>query len=74
MYANFPNKPFFKDNELKAQDYARKKTMSIVDSGIAFNSPYPVLVRKERKVDLILSFDLSQRDGGDNELPFKVSN
>ena len=48
--------------------------MSIVDSGIAFNSPYPVLVRKERKVDLILSFDLSQRDGGDKEMPFKVSN
>ena len=54
--------------------YGRKKTMCLLDSGIVFNSPYPVLLRKERKVDLILSFELSQRDGGDNEMPFKVSN
>lgn len=50
----------------------KEKTMCIVDSGIAFNSPYPALLRAERKVELILSFDFSQR-GGDNEPPFKVS-
>ena len=47
--------------------------MCIVDSGIAFNSPFPAMIRPERKVELILSFDFSQRDGGDKELPFKVS-
>ncbi|XP_028401054.1 cytosolic phospholipase A2-like [Dendronephthya gigantea] len=49
----------------------KDKTMCIVDSGIAFNSPYPAMLRPERKVELILSFDFSQRDGGDKELPFK---
>ncbi|XP_028398219.1 cytosolic phospholipase A2-like [Dendronephthya gigantea] len=47
------------------------KTMCLVDSGIAFNSPYPTLLRPERKVEIILSFDFSQRDGGDTELSFK---
>jgi phospholipase A2 len=51
----------------------KDKTMCIVDSGIAFNSPFPAMLRPERKVELILSFDFSQRDGGDKELPFKVS-
>ena len=51
----------------------KEKTMCIVDSGIAFNSPFPAMLRPERKVELILSFDFSQRDGGDKELPFKVS-
>jgi hypothetical protein len=63
---------FFPDQE---HDYAtgRDKTICVVDSGIAFNSPFPAVLRAERKVELILSFDFSQRDGGDNELPFKVS-
>ena len=47
--------------------------MLLVDSGLAFNSPYPTLVRVERNVDLILSFDFSQRSGGDNGTPFDVS-
>ena len=54
--------------------YRGKKTMCLVDSGLAFNSLYPVLLLKEREVDLILSFDLSQRDVGDNAMHFKVSN
>ena len=49
------------------------KTMCLVDSGIAFNSPYPMLLRPEREVELILSFDFSEKGGGDKELPFKVS-
>ncbi|XP_046861058.1 cytosolic phospholipase A2-like isoform X1 [Xenia sp. Carnegie-2017] len=48
----------------------KNKTMCVVDSGIAFNSPFPVLLRPERKVELILSFDFSQRDNGDKEPPF----
>ncbi|XP_046840432.1 cytosolic phospholipase A2-like isoform X1 [Xenia sp. Carnegie-2017] len=47
-----------------------QKTICLVDAGIAFNSPYPVLLRPERKVEIILSFDFSQRDGGDKEKPF----
>ena len=49
------------------------KTMCLVDSGLAFNSPFPPAVRPERNVDLILSFDFSQRDHGDDSLPFEVS-
>ena len=51
----------------------RDKSMCLVDSGIAFNSPYPMLLRPERNVEIILSFDFSQRDGGDTEPPFSVS-
>ncbi|XP_028398268.1 cytosolic phospholipase A2-like [Dendronephthya gigantea] len=50
---------------------SKDKTICVVDSGIAFNSPFPAILRPERKVELILSFDFSQRDGGDKELPFK---
>ncbi|XP_028400819.1 cytosolic phospholipase A2-like [Dendronephthya gigantea] len=49
----------------------KDKTMCIVDSGIAFNSPYPAMLRPERKVEIILSFEFSDREGGDKELPFK---
>jgi phospholipase A2 len=47
--------------------------MCIVDSGIAFNSPFPAVLRPERDVQLILSFDFSQKDDGDDEPPFAVS-
>ena len=60
-----------------AADYdectGKDKTMCVVDSGIAFNSPFPAVIRPERNIELILSFDFSQRDGGDKELPFGVS-
>lgn len=46
--------------------------MCLIDAGIAFNSPYPTLLRQERKVEIILSFDFSQRDS-DKEPPFSVS-
>ncbi|XP_046839790.1 cytosolic phospholipase A2-like [Xenia sp. Carnegie-2017] len=47
------------------------KTMCLIDAGIAFNSPYPTLLRQERKVEIILSFDFSQRDS-DKEPPFSA--
>jgi phospholipase A2 len=50
----------------------KDKTICVVDSGIAFNSPFPTVLRPERKVELILSFDFSQRDS-DEALPFGVS-
>ncbi|XP_028410382.1 cytosolic phospholipase A2-like [Dendronephthya gigantea] len=47
----------------------KDKTMCIVDSGIAFNSPYPAMLRPERNVELVLSFEFSKRDR--DEPPFK---
>lgn len=44
----------------------------LVDAGIAFNSPYPSVLHPSRNVDIIISFDFSDR-GDDAALPFKVS-
>ncbi|KAK3879753.1 hypothetical protein Pcinc_015739 [Petrolisthes cinctipes] len=46
------------------------KKLFIVDSGLAFNSPYPLLLRPQRAVDIYLSFDFSQR-ASDSSHPFK---
>uniref|UniRef100_A0A0P4VYZ5 Phospholipase A2 n=1 Tax=Scylla olivacea TaxID=85551 RepID=A0A0P4VYZ5_SCYOL len=48
----------------------KAKKLFIVDSGLAFNSPYPLLLRPQRAVDIYLSFDFSQRPT-DNSQPFK---
>jgi len=45
--------------------------LCLVDAGLAFNSPYPIVLRPARNVDLILSFEFSDRHG-DNNMPFKV--
>ncbi|CAK8673396.1 unnamed protein product [Clavelina lepadiformis] len=42
-----------------------KKKMYVADAGIAFNSPYPPMLRAERGVDIILSFDFSGRKEDD---------
>ncbi|XP_078351051.1 cytosolic phospholipase A2-like [Oculina patagonica] len=42
----------------------------LVDSGLVFNSPYPPLLRPERKVDVFISFDFSARKR-DVEFPFE---
>lgn len=47
-----------------------KKEMMLVDAGIAFNSPYPAVLHPARKVDVILSFDFSDR-GEDKKWPFE---
>lgn len=51
-------------------DNVRRKQMELIDAGLMFNSPYPPLLRKERSIDLILSFDFSARET-DEERPFK---
>ncbi|XP_053380561.1 cytosolic phospholipase A2-like [Mercenaria mercenaria] len=38
------------------------KKLYVVDAGLAFNSPYPLLLRPQRGVNLILSFEYSSRD------------
>ena len=47
------------------------KKLYVVDGGLSFNSPYPLLLRPQRSVDLILSFDFSAR-ATDTTPPFKV--
>ena len=49
----------------------KKKRIELIDAGLQFNSPYPPVLRPEREVDLILSFDFSARDS-DDVRPFKV--
>ena len=48
-----------------------EKHLYVVDAGLTFNSPYPVVLRPQREVDIILSFDFSARPG-DSSPPFKV--
>ncbi|CAL4068414.1 unnamed protein product [Meganyctiphanes norvegica] len=38
------------------------KKISVMDSGFAMNSPYPLLLRPQRGVDIFLSFDFSNRN------------
>lgn len=55
---------------LFGKDNLKRKRMELIDAGLMFNSPYPPLLRKQRSVDLILSFDFSARES-DEERPFK---
>ena len=50
----------------------QQKRVHLVDAGLTFNSPYPAMLRPQRFVDLIISFDFSARPGEDVE-PFKAS-
>lgn len=47
------------------------KHIYMVDAGLTFNSPYPLVLRPQREVDIILSFDFSARPY-DKHHPFKV--
>lgn len=49
------------------------KKMYMVDAGLNFNIPFPVLLRPQRGVELYLSFDFTDR-GGDDSPPFEVAN
>ncbi|KAL3846622.1 hypothetical protein ACJMK2_017597 [Sinanodonta woodiana] len=46
------------------------KHLHMADAGLTFNSPYPLILRPQRGVDIILSFDFSARPS-DTSLPFK---
>ncbi|GAA6093784.1 cytosolic phospholipase A2 [Tachysurus ichikawai] len=48
----------------------KSKKIHVVDSGLTFNLPYPLILRPQRGVDLIISFDFSARPG-DSSPPFK---
>uniref|UniRef100_T1IVL3 PLA2c domain-containing protein n=1 Tax=Strigamia maritima TaxID=126957 RepID=T1IVL3_STRMM len=47
-----------------------QKKLYLVDGGLTFNSPYPLLLRPQRGIDLFLSFDFSARPS-DSTPPFK---
>ena len=49
----------------------KTKRIYLVDSGLVMNSPYPMLLRPQREVDIFLSFDFSARDK-DDYFPFQV--
>ncbi|CAL1594458.1 unnamed protein product [Knipowitschia caucasica] len=48
----------------------KSKKIHVVDSGLTYNLPYPLLLRPQRTVDLIISFDFSARPS-DSSPPFK---
>ncbi|MGH0173027.1 UNVERIFIED_CONTAM: hypothetical protein FKN15_020669, partial [Acipenser sinensis] len=49
----------------------KSKKIHVVDSGLTFNLPYPLILRPQRGVDLIISFDFSARPS-DSSPPFKL--
>lgn len=49
---------------------SKSTKIHVVDSGLTFNLPYPLILRPQRGVDLIISFDFSARPG-DSSPPFK---
>ena len=67
--------PYLADNAFQKINEpleVRKKKFSLADAGIAFNSPYPPMLRAERGVDIILSFDFSARKEDDMD-PLEVA-
>ncbi|XP_061634889.1 cytosolic phospholipase A2-like isoform X3 [Phyllopteryx taeniolatus] len=48
----------------------KSKKIHVVDSGLTYNLPYPLILRPQRGIDLIVSFDFSARPS-DSSPPFK---
>uniref|UniRef100_A0A8C3A5R6 Phospholipase A2 n=1 Tax=Cyclopterus lumpus TaxID=8103 RepID=A0A8C3A5R6_CYCLU len=48
----------------------KSKKIHVVDSGLTYNLPYPLILRTQRGVNLIISFDFSARPS-DSSPPFK---
>ena len=69
VYTRFPETDFARIHEM--MDTASERLL-LVDAGLTFNSPYPVLLRPQRGVDLYISFDFSGREHDENDL-FSVS-
>ncbi|XP_039373314.1 cytosolic phospholipase A2 gamma-like [Mauremys reevesii] len=53
---------FAGDPKSKSPVFTKDKIISLIDSWTAINSAYPLVLRGERKVKLILSFDFSDGD------------
>ncbi|XP_032091879.1 cytosolic phospholipase A2 gamma-like [Thamnophis elegans] len=52
----------YKCIDLKDKDLTDKTNIQLVDAAFVINSAYPLILRPERKVKLILSFDFSEGD------------
>ncbi|XP_056619991.1 cytosolic phospholipase A2 isoform X1 [Triplophysa dalaica] len=61
--------PFEFDRIYEPLDVKSRK-IHVVDSGLTFNLPFPLILRPQRGVDLIISFDFSARPS-DSSPPFK---
>ncbi|XP_067391468.1 cytosolic phospholipase A2 gamma-like [Emydura macquarii macquarii] len=56
------NNFLYKYRDAHSTGLARDKVIHLIDAGLAINSAYPLVLRPERKVKLILSFDFSAGD------------
>lgn len=72
LQKTFPLSPFTPDEANKQNDDfdgihelhpTNVKHLYMVDAGLTFNSPFPLVLRPQRAVDIILSFDFSARPG-----------
>ena len=48
------------------------KKIYLVDSGLSFNLPFPLVLRPQRGIELYITFDFSSRKS-DSTPPFRVS-
>ncbi|XP_025048501.1 cytosolic phospholipase A2 gamma-like, partial [Alligator sinensis] len=60
------NNFLYKFSGINSAELMEDKIISLIDAGVAINCAYPLILRPERKVKLILSFDYSSGD------PFKT--
>ncbi|KAM6042944.1 LOW QUALITY PROTEIN: cytosolic phospholipase A2 gamma-like [Theristicus caerulescens] len=53
------NNFLYKCPNVRCSDLVKNKTISLIDAGLAINSAYPLVLRAQRRTDLIISFDFS---------------
>ncbi|XP_039353522.1 cytosolic phospholipase A2 gamma-like [Mauremys reevesii] len=58
----YTNNFLYKDRKAQSTGLTNKEFIYLIDAGLAINSAYPLVLRPERKVKLILSFDFSSGD------------
>ncbi|KAM9120725.1 cytosolic phospholipase A2 gamma-like [Pangshura tecta] len=56
------NNFLYTDSKAQSTGLTNKEFIHLIDAGIAINSAYPLILRPDRKVKLILSFDFSSGD------------
>ncbi|KAH1181884.1 hypothetical protein KIL84_009638 [Mauremys mutica] len=58
----YTNNFLYTDSKAQSTGLTNKEFIHLIDAGIAINSAYPLVLRPDRKVKLILSFDFSDGD------------
>ena len=76
LFSIVPETPFDKGgtfdwNAIDKPLNAQKEDVHVVDAGLSFNIPVPCVLRPQRKVDLLISFDFTARKS-DYAAPFEV--